>query len=238
MAADDLKARKCEFCGRVVSAGASVCISCGAPVPSAQVSQRPKGEKSRNCPACGTPLGNGVYRCPQCMTLFCFECRRPVASIEAQYQCLSQSCENYGKLICDTCTEVVADYEEQTEAPPKRPAVGSATFYNACTMGFLGCILGCQNACGNGESGSVLDTIRDSLLLGSVLFLITIFMGILVAHARGKPILDRMAPTSTGRSLVRHHRECRACHKPVRILNFERAQAQSELVQSRSQLFQ
>ncbi len=55
------------------------------------------------CPACGVPTDPGAYRCPRCLIYFCFKCRRRVQQRDEQFQCMNQQCDQYGKMLCNTC---------------------------------------------------------------------------------------------------------------------------------------
>jgi hypothetical protein len=55
------------------------------------------------CPACGVPMDPDAYRCPRCLIYFCFKCRRRVQQRDAQFQCMNQQCEQYGKMLCNAC---------------------------------------------------------------------------------------------------------------------------------------
>jgi hypothetical protein len=59
------------------------------------------------CPACGTSMDPQAYRCPKCRIYFCFKCRVRVPERAPQFQCADQSCEYYGKLLCQACTVMV-----------------------------------------------------------------------------------------------------------------------------------
>jgi hypothetical protein len=55
------------------------------------------------CPVCGSPVDAEAYCCPTCTSLFCFHCRARVLASDPQFQCVNQSCDYYGRLICDVC---------------------------------------------------------------------------------------------------------------------------------------
>lgn len=55
------------------------------------------------CPACGVPMDSEAYRCPRCLIYFCFKCRRRVQQRDPQFQCMNQTCEQYGKMLCNAC---------------------------------------------------------------------------------------------------------------------------------------
>jgi len=55
------------------------------------------------CPACGVPMDSDAYRCPRCLIYFCFKCRRRVQQRDTQFQCMNQTCEQYGKMLCNAC---------------------------------------------------------------------------------------------------------------------------------------
>ena len=55
------------------------------------------------CPACGWGLDHDAYRCPKCRIYFCYKCRARVGEREQQYQCMNQTCNCHGKLLCSAC---------------------------------------------------------------------------------------------------------------------------------------
>ena len=65
------------------------------------------------CPVCGSRVDLEAYHCPTCRNTFCFHCRARILPSDIQFQCVSQQCEYYGKLLCDVCEEMVEE-----DSPP------------------------------------------------------------------------------------------------------------------------
>src|SRR5262249_26098677 len=72
------------------------------------------------CPACGSLLDQGAYRCPKCRIYFCFKCRVRVGKGDTQFQCADQTCEYYGKLLCSSCTIMVSEKSVSHEVEVSR----------------------------------------------------------------------------------------------------------------------
>lgn len=79
-------------------------------------------DKRSKCPACGWGVDKDAYRCPKCMIYFCFRCRARVQQDDEQYQCMDQSCEQYGKLLCSACTVMIPEYTKVTKSRLKTKA--------------------------------------------------------------------------------------------------------------------
>ena len=62
-----------------------------------------KGDQSK-CPVCGTGIDSHAYRCPKCRVYFCFKCRVQIRRSDQQSECANQTCDYYGKLLCDNCS--------------------------------------------------------------------------------------------------------------------------------------
>ena len=61
------------------------------------------------CPVCGSHVDADAYHCPTCRNTFCFHCRARILPADSQFQCVSQQCEYYGKLLCDICEDAVEE---------------------------------------------------------------------------------------------------------------------------------
>lgn len=72
------------------------------------------GEATK-CPACGSGVDSGAYRCPRCLIYFCYKCRVRVDRNAAQFQCANQSCSCHGKLVCSACTVIVTQLQGRTK---------------------------------------------------------------------------------------------------------------------------
>lgn len=64
------------------------------------------------CPTCGWRMNPNAYYCLKCRNYHCFKCRTRMAVQERQYQCADQSCPQYGKLLCPTCTIMVPVFQD------------------------------------------------------------------------------------------------------------------------------
>ena len=90
-----------------------------------------RGNKQK-CPACGWNLDGDAYRCPKCRIYFCYKCRARVVERDAQYQCMNQQCDCYGKLLCSACVKPI----EEKDILPK----DNATIVTLIAGGFVGLI--------------------------------------------------------------------------------------------------
>ena len=71
-----------------------------------------KPDKKGKCPACGSELDAGAYRCPKCFVYFCHRCHVRIPENEKQYQCANSSCKGYGKLFCYACAALTKEWYE------------------------------------------------------------------------------------------------------------------------------
>ncbi len=78
----------------------------------------PHSRDPGKCPVCGSDVDGDAYHCPTCHNYYCFRCRARLIPSEIQLQCVNQSCDYYGKLICNRCdpqaveTHPPTSYEE------------------------------------------------------------------------------------------------------------------------------
>ena len=78
---------------------------------------RRKGDVEE-CPACGWGLAASAYHCPKCRIYFCYKCRCRVGKTDAQFECADQSCDCYGKLVCNACVIERIDVKHFTKNNP------------------------------------------------------------------------------------------------------------------------
>ena len=82
-----------------------------------------KGDQSK-CPVCGTGIDSHAYRCPKCRVYFCFKCRVQIRRSDQQSECANQTCDYYGKLLCDNCSpELEFTHERMCEIDEEGTAV-------------------------------------------------------------------------------------------------------------------
>jgi hypothetical protein len=67
----------------------------------------------QKCPVCGSQVDPDAYHCPRCHNYYCYHCRARMLGADKQYQCSSNDCDYYGKLLCGVC-----DPEIQRDEPP------------------------------------------------------------------------------------------------------------------------
>jgi hypothetical protein len=75
----------------------------------------PRRGDVEKCPVCGSRVDAEAFHCPTCHSYFCFHCRGRLLPGETQLQCVSQSCDYYGKLICGLC-----DPQAEKDEPPTK----------------------------------------------------------------------------------------------------------------------
>ncbi len=157
------------------------------------------------CPACGWRLDADAYQCPKCLVYFCHKCRKRVQKGDAQFQCVNQTCDCHGKLVCSACTAMVSEYEDVqekvlTKAGVHYPATDGINWTTLCFAAVIGCV-GCFG----------------SFISGICAFVVTMF----ACEALFKKPAQDIPPeytTKTTNRLVRSHRSCIKCRQPVENL--------------------
>lgn len=82
------------------------------PVISTTVLKR-RGDVTK-CPVCGSSVDPDAFCCPTCRSFFCYHCRARVLPSDTQLQCVNQSCDYYGRLVCGICDPKHVREEEPT----------------------------------------------------------------------------------------------------------------------------
>jgi hypothetical protein len=65
------------------------------------------------CPACGSSVNRGSYRCPRCKIYFCARCGRHLRRYDWEYWCPTPECPYFERVVCDKCIHKI-------EHPPIR----------------------------------------------------------------------------------------------------------------------
>lgn len=61
------------------------------------------------CPACGSAVNPGSYRCPRCKIYFCARCGRHLWKGDGEFRCQTPECPYFGLIVCCACVEVVTE---------------------------------------------------------------------------------------------------------------------------------
>lgn len=154
------------------------------------------------CPACGTGLDPGAYRCPKCRIYFCFKCRKRVSIRDAQYQCVNQQCGYHGKLLCAGCTPMS---DVLQDIAPEEYREGCGWWPLICIISLtLGVLFG-----------------KISAGAGLVAFLASGVAGVLVTVKSGKRVRmwnETKVTATPVPTVVGQTRTCVACKSPVEVL--------------------
>ena len=93
-----------------------------------------KGDQSK-CPVCGTGIDSHAYRCPKCRVYFCFKCRVQIRRSDQQSECANQTCDYYGKLLCDNCSPEL-EFTHERMYTFKDPAYAGDIFWTTVINAF------------------------------------------------------------------------------------------------------
>lgn len=167
------------------------------------------------CPACGVPMDPEAYRCPRCMIYFCFKCRRRVQHRDPQFQCMNQTCEQYGKMLCNACIVAIPVmgyrcFEELVEAEKPgyfKQSIPSYTFTWIFTI-TAGCLFGV---------GLYLELPSWPAFVGGII-LSCIFTGWLISLKDWVPPVPAVIKTVTNNVEVGQSLCCIACRQAVEHL--------------------
>lgn len=156
------------------------------------------------CPACGWRLDLDAYRCPKCFIYFCYRCRKRVQKGDCQFQCVNQTCECHGKLLCSACTVMVPEFGDVThEIPVTEPKNGRGEY-----VGWPTGIIGGMTFFIAGPEAA--------LAIASIVFVV----GLIILKALRLPF--HYQPSTYTNQItnekIRDHRCCIQCRKPVEVL--------------------
>ena len=70
------------------------------------------------CPACGSAVNPGSYRCPRCKIYFCVRCGRHLRKrIDSEFLCRTPECPYFNRIVCLDCIQTV---KVEVALPPRR----------------------------------------------------------------------------------------------------------------------
>jgi len=152
-------------------------------------------DPQNKCPACGWRLDADAYRCPKCLIYFCYKCRKRVQKDDQQYQCVNQTCDTHGKLVCGACTTMV---DVEGDIPTYVEGYWHWLIWLAGILGLISMIwLG---------------------FWGGIILATVIYTGMSVWLSKeGKNYFDK---TTYHKGKVRDYRACIECKQPVEILHY------------------
>ncbi len=57
------------------------------------------------CPACGSAVNPGSYRCVRCKIYFCARCGMHLRKGDGEYRCQTPECPYFGRIVCARCAQ-------------------------------------------------------------------------------------------------------------------------------------